>query len=723
MRATLTICALALSLVVSPILAQQTQDEPRLTIEENAVRQANKTSKVGGSRWYNHSKTLADPQIYKDVPVFQDSILFNFSNKIDRVFTHYLATVLDPTAFVYTTGGPADIVIKDDNEYSVDSVSVPFRYNRNINRYNKFAVNNTIDTTDNAPVVSTGGTTYDTLIHNKKIIVDSNVVETLSTLIIDTFRVEAFNNSTDTFYKVFFTDSNQTFDILVSLVYMVDTLPVNLIPYNAASNSINMSTKVVNDLLLDSAFFATNNGAEFDFKSSVGATVTAGNLAGLGYSFVPGFDHHNVTRSVVGTVTDSTRRVQTNSDTVFNTITADIIDSIEYEISDGVNLDTAWIYIKVTSPVAGTPNAVDDHFTILRDSTMIVNVQDNDTDPDNLALNTIEVIVDGTNGTATVIGSDSISYAPGLSFVGTDFFTYSVSNLTKLDTATVFITVVDTPLTALKPIASNRNYELAQSIISVMNALDNDIDPEDDALTVAILTSPTNGVATIVNDSISYTPDQIDTVTTIDSTITKVYRSAIVRTPKAIENVSGFNFAQIRAFEDQGNGQLPIFNEGEFNDTYTADDGIRYSQMVKVDSADSAEMRITSNTLLGNLGTRYTGNRHAQVENLDVAFLLSCATCFTVSLPSYTNNAESSMYPNPISRGSEVRLEAVVTNAAAGSLEIIDLTGRTVAKMDLGMLKAGKAQLTVNTGKLPSGQYLINLMVGKDRFVQQLVVN
>lgn len=722
MRATLTICALALSLVVSPILAQQTQDEPRLTIEENAVRQANKTSKVGGSRWYNYSKTLADPQIYKDVPVFQDSILFNFSNKIDRVFTHYLATVLDPTAFVYTTGGPADIVIKDDNEYSVDSVSVPFRYNRNINRYNKFAVNNTIDTTDNAPVVSTGGTTYDTLIHNKKIIVDSNVVETLSTLIIDTFRVEVFNNSTDTFYKVFFTDSNQTFDILVSLVYMVDTLPVNLIPYNAASNSINMSTKVVNDLLLDSAFFATNNGAEFDFKSSVGATVTAGNLAGLGYSFVPGFDHHNVTRSVVGTVTDSTRRVQTNSDTVFNTITADIIDSISYTVNEGVFLDTAWIYIIVTAGDANTPNAVDDHFTVLNDSAFKINVQDNDIDPNGDALTTA-IVTNGSNGTATLISVDSLSYTSTGGYVGLDTLTYSVFDGSTLDTATVYLTVIDTILPVAKPIATNRNYEIPQGTTTEMNAKDNDLDSNNAALTVAILQGPKNGVATVINDSISYTPDQIDTVTTIDSTITKVYRSAIVRTPKAIENVSGFNFAQVRVFEDQGNGQLPIFNEGEFNDTYTADDGIRYSQMVKVDSVDSAEMRITSNTLLGHLGTRYTENRHAQVENLDVAFLLSCATCFTVSVPSYTNNAESSMYPNPISRGSEVRLEAVVTNAAAGTLEIIDLTGRTVAKMDLGMLKAGKSQLTVNTGKLPSGQYLINLMVGTDRFVQQLVVN
>jgi hypothetical protein len=94
------------------------------------------------------------------------------------------------------------------------------------------------------------------------------------------------------------------------------------------------------------------------------------------------------------------------------------------------------------NPVNDAPVAVDDSATTDSNVDVTIDVQDNDNDPDNDPLTTT-VIAQPTNGTATVVNGDSITYSPNPNFYGQDTLTYSVCDAGGLcDTAEVVISVL-----------------------------------------------------------------------------------------------------------------------------------------------------------------------------------------------------------------------------------------------------------------------------------------
>ena len=182
------------------------------------------------------------------------------------------------------------------------------------------------------------------------------------------------------------------------------------------------------------------------------------------------------------------------------------IDSLQYSVCDDCGCDSAWVYFSVTNdpPIAAT-----DNITLNEDTTNVtIPVQANDIDPDNDPLTTSVVSGPTSGGSISVVGND-LQYIPPANFNGTDTIIYSIcdNGIPSLcDTDTVFITVIpvnDAPDAVTDFVTLNE--DTANAFIDVQV---NDTDPDGDALTTTIVSSPTSGAtASVANgDSISYTP-------------------------------------------------------------------------------------------------------------------------------------------------------------------------------------------------------------------------
>lgn len=97
----------------------------------------------------------------------------------------------------------------------------------------------------------------------------------------------------------------------------------------------------------------------------------------------------------------------------------------------------------VPTPSGQPPVANDDTATTEQDTSVIINVLTNDTDPDNnLDPATITVTQNPQHGTVVFDANHIATYTPTIGFSGTDTFIYNVCDTTSLcDTATVTITV------------------------------------------------------------------------------------------------------------------------------------------------------------------------------------------------------------------------------------------------------------------------------------------
>ena len=151
------------------------------------------------------------------------------------------------------------------------------------------------------------------------------------------------------------------------------------------------------------------------------------------------------------------------------------------------------------------PLAVNDSFTVAFNSTAnSLDVLANDSDPDGDAL-TISTVGAPQHGVASIAGS-RVAYTPSAGYSGSDTFTYSISDgKGGSASATVSITVQGPP--NRPPVAQNDAYTVDQnSSANSLNVLANDSDPDGDPLTIATVSSPAHGSATIAANRISYTP-------------------------------------------------------------------------------------------------------------------------------------------------------------------------------------------------------------------------
>ena len=154
------------------------------------------------------------------------------------------------------------------------------------------------------------------------------------------------------------------------------------------------------------------------------------------------------------------------------------------------------------------PQANDDNTVTAPDAPVTISALANDADPDNDDL-TIEDVASPDNGSATTNGA-TITYTPDAGFTGTDSFTYTVGDgRGGSDTATVTVDVQpggapgNTPPTAVSD--AERTGPDTPVTVDVLN---NDADPDNDALSLLSVGDPNDGSAVLNNDgTITYTPD------------------------------------------------------------------------------------------------------------------------------------------------------------------------------------------------------------------------
>ncbi len=179
-------------------------------------------------------------------------------------------------------------------------------------------------------------------------------------------------------------------------------------------------------------------------------------------------------------------------------------DSFTYTISDGHGgTDTATVTVTVT-PVNDPPVANDDTATVIEDSlNNNINVQANDIDIDGDPLS-ITSITQPIHGSTTFTAS-SVSYTPAANYSGSDSFSYTISDGhggTDPATVSVTITPVNDP-----PVAFNDTATVPEDSMNYpINVRANDIDVDDNILTIVSLTQPIHGTASTNGTMVFYTP-------------------------------------------------------------------------------------------------------------------------------------------------------------------------------------------------------------------------
>lgn len=170
------------------------------------------------------------------------------------------------------------------------------------------------------------------------------------------------------------------------------------------------------------------------------------------------------------------------------------VDSFTYRVCDNqVSCSTATVTITI-NPVNDPPIARDDIDTTFEDIATTIDVLTNDSDPD---FDPLTVISTGTpaNGTVSINPGNTLTYTPTLNFIGTDTFTYTISDGALTDTAMVTVTVnpVNDP-----PIAVDDVITITEDTPSItITVLANDSDPEGDPIGIVSTTAPTTGSITV----------------------------------------------------------------------------------------------------------------------------------------------------------------------------------------------------------------------------------
>lgn len=182
-------------------------------------------------------------------------------------------------------------------------------------------------------------------------------------------------------------------------------------------------------------------------------------------------------------------------------------DSFTYQVSDfnGLgdgNTDTATVTVTI-APVNDPPNALDDSATTNEDTAVYVPVLANDSDPDGTL--TITAATQGAKGITIIEGDGTIRYQPNGNANGADSFTYTVSDGSATDTATVSVTI--NPVNDA-PVAWNDSVITPEDTALTFAILANDVDVDGDPLTPVNVGSVANGTLVVNPDgTLTYTPN------------------------------------------------------------------------------------------------------------------------------------------------------------------------------------------------------------------------
>jgi hypothetical protein len=166
-----------------------------------------------------------------------------------------------------------------------------------------------------------------------------------------------------------------------------------------------------------------------------------------------------------------------------------------------VDTGPSWRCLRNTAPAV-----MDDAAETNEDATLDVHlpgVLANDADPEGDSF-TIELAEPSLHGDTALRPDGSFTYAPNPDFHGTDLFRYRATDLYGATaTATVFITVK--PVND-DPVANPDAASTPQYTPVSIDVLDNDTDVDGDVLSIAAVSAPSHGEASIEDGKVTYAP-------------------------------------------------------------------------------------------------------------------------------------------------------------------------------------------------------------------------
>ena len=208
---------------------------------------------------------------------------------------------------------------------------------------------------------------------------------------------------------------------------------------------------------------------------------------------------YNLSLTGVSAPSNGTAIIDGNS--VSYTPSADFVgtDGFQYTVTDGTSTSaTANVTVTVDAP---PPVAADDAASTIAATPVTIEVLANDT---GIGL-TLTGVTNPSNGSAEIVGT-SITYTPAGAFVGTDSFSYTITDVASA-TATANVTVTVAPPPNAPPVAEDDSSTTWESSAVTIEVLANDTDSDGDPLSVSDVTQPSNGTATLnPDDTVTYTP-------------------------------------------------------------------------------------------------------------------------------------------------------------------------------------------------------------------------
>jgi uncharacterized protein with beta-barrel porin domain len=125
----------------------------------------------------------------------------------------------------------------------------------------------------------------------------------------------------------------------------------------------------------------------------------------------------------------------------------------------------AGLALYVPAVYALPPTAVNDTRSILINNAATINVLANDFDPEGLSLTVLTVAIPA-NGDATINTDGSIRYTPTQGFIGTDSFSYTISNSLQ-ETASALVTIIVSDV-KLEPLGDTANNQSVGAVIDTL---------------------------------------------------------------------------------------------------------------------------------------------------------------------------------------------------------------------------------------------------------------
>jgi CSLREA domain-containing protein len=186
-------------------------------------------------------------------------------------------------------------------------------------------------------------------------------------------------------------------------------------------------------------------------------------------------------------------------------------DSFTFRSNDGAAESAPATVSIVITPVNDAPVAVNDSGATAEDTSVVLNVRANDTDPDNDTL-TVTGVTNGANGIVTTNGA-TVTYTPAADFFGSDGFSYTISDGqggTAVAIVAVNVTPVNDPPVAVADTLSDIAEDSGTRTIGFTTLTANDskgpANESGQTLRVKSVSAPVGGTVAIDGTNVLFAP-------------------------------------------------------------------------------------------------------------------------------------------------------------------------------------------------------------------------